>query len=132
MNRKIDKSATTISDFNIGALSSPTETASKLETIPIKAEEDSKPMSLLTQVRAQVDANISEIQLKISDQLYKQWGISPRKPISMSRTTSLNGQKGYEVQYHLDEHKKVPDGFYNILSVSSDLNGKIRSVRVTK
>lgn len=132
MNRKIDKSATTISDFNIGALSSPTETASKLEIVPIKAEEDTKPMSLLTQVRAQVDANISEIQLKISDQLYKQWGISPRKPISMSRTTSLNGQKGYEVQYHLDEHKKVPDGFYNILSVSSDLNGKIRSVRVTK
>ena len=132
MNRKIDKSATTVSDFKIGALSSPTETAFKLETVPIKAEEDSKPMSLLTQVRAQVDANISEIQLKISDQLYKQWGISPRKPISMSRTTSLNGQKGYEVQYHLDEHKKVPDGCYNILSVSSDLNGKIRSVRVTK
>lgn len=89
-------------------------------------------MSLLDQIRAQVDANITEIQSKINDQLYKQWGISPRKPISMSRTTSLNGQKGYEIQYNLDEQQKAPDGFYNLLSVSSDLNGNIKDVRVTK
>ena len=89
-------------------------------------------MSLLAQVRAQVDANIAEIQSKISEQLYKEWGISPRKPVCMSRTTSLNGQKGYEVQYDLDDRKKAPEGFYNRLSVSSDMTGRIRSVRVTK
>ena len=37
----------------------------------------------------------------------------------MSRTTSLGGQKGYEMLYNLDESGKVPDGFYNQLSVSS-------------
>ena len=132
MNTKMEKAPAPTANSNIGTLFTPTTATCKLENVPVKIEEDTKPMSLLTQVRAQVDANIAEIQSKINDQLYKQWGISPRKPISMSRTTSLNGQKGYEIQYDLDEHKKAPDGFYNLLSVSSDLNGNIRSVRVTK
>ena len=117
---------------NIGTLINTTTVSCKLENEPIPIEEETKPMSLLAQVRAQVDANIAEIQSKINDQLYKEWGISPRKPISMSRTTSVSGQKGYEIQYNLDEHKSAPDGFYNLMSVSSDMNGKIRSVRITK
>ena len=107
-------------------------TSGRLENVPIAVGEDAKPMSLLAQVRAQVDANLAEIQSRINEQLYKQWGISPRKPVRMSRTTSLGGQKGYEMLYNLDESGKVPDGFYNQLSVSSDLNGEIKSVRVTK
>ena len=132
MNQKMNKAATPAANNNIGTLFSPTTDTCKLETVSIPIEEETRPMSLLAQVRAQVDANIAEIQSKISEQLYKEWGISPRKPVSMSRTTALNGQKGYEIQYDLDEQKKAPDGFYNLLSVSSDLNGKIRSVRVTK
>ena len=129
---KTEKTATPAANSHVGALFSPTTASCKLENVPIPIDEASKPMSLLAQVRAQVDANITEIQSKISEQLYKEWDISPRKPISMSRTTSLNGQKGYEIQYDLDGQKKAPDGFYNLLSVSSDLNGKIRNVRVTK
>lgn len=132
MNSKMNKAPAPTIDAKIGTLFTPTAASSKLENVPVSMEEEAKPVSLLAQVRAQVDANIAEIQSKINDQLYKQWGISPRKPISMSRTTSLGGQKGYEIQYDLDDHKKAPEGFYNLLSVSSDLNGKIRSVRVTK
>lgn len=132
MNKKMNKASTPATTSNIGTLFSPTDTSYKLENVPIQIKEDTRPMSLLDQIRAQVDANITEIQSKINDQLYKQWGISPRKPISMSRTTSLNGQKGYEIQYNLDEQQKAPDGFYNLLSVSSDLNGNIKDVRVTK
>ena len=127
-----EKAAAPAAKSNIGTLCSPTTESCKLERVSIPTEEAPRPMSLLAQVRAQVDANIAEIQSKISEQLYKEWGISPRKPVCMSRTTSLNGQKGYEVQYDLDDRKKAPEGFYNRLSVSSDMNGRIRSVRVTK
>ena len=132
MNKKMNKASKPATNTNIGTLINPTTASCKLENVPIPIEEETKPMSLLAQVRAQVDANIAEIQSKINDQLYKEWGISPRKPISMSRTTSVSGQKGYEIQYNLDEHKNAPDGFYNLMSVSSDINGKIRSVRITK
>ena len=132
MNKKMNKASKPATNTNIGTLINPTTASCKLENVPIPIEEETKPMSLLAQVRAQVDANIAEIQSKINDQLYKEWGISPRKPISMSRTTSVSGQKGYEIQYNLDEHKNAPDGFYNLMSVSSDMNGKIRSVRITK
>ena len=131
MNKKMNKTSTrAASTSNIGTLFCPTAASCKLENVPIKMKEETK--SLLAQVRTKVDANIAEIQSKINDQLYKQWGINPRKPISMSRTTSLNGQKGYEIQYNLDDSPKVPDGFYNLLSVYSDLNGNIRDIRVTK
>ena len=133
VNTKMNKSLKHIQNTKIGTLIDPATTYSKIESEPIPmGGEDTKPMSLLSQVRAQVDANIAEIQSQISEQLYNQWGITPRKPISMSRTTSLSGQKGYELQYNLDENKESPEGFYNLLNVSSDLKGKIRSVRVTK
>lgn len=132
VNRKMGTASMAAVGSRIGALFGSATASGRLENVPIAVGEDAKQMSLLAQVRAQVDANLAEIQSRINEQLYKQWGISPRKPVRMSRTTSLGGQKGYEMLYNLDESGKVPDGFYNQLSVSSDLNGEIKSVRVTK
>lgn len=132
-NKRIKQASASVANTSIGKLCAQSNSFCKLENTPIYIDgEEAKPVSLFAQIRSQVDANIAEIQSIISEQLYKQWGISPRKLINMSRTTSLNGQKGYEIQYNLDDEIKIPNGFYHQLIVSSDLKGKIKNIRVTK
>lgn len=90
-----------------------------------------EPQSMLSQLRAAVDANIMAIHKVVSEQLYKQYNIPPREPAIITRRTYPDGKQQLAYTYLLDE-QSVPESAESRMEVTADKQGNVATILMTK
>ena len=97
-----------------------------IETVAQKSAD--KPLSMLEQLRQQVNKNIMDISNAIGQHLYEQYGIPKREPFFVQKVKYSNGKENLNFHYDCSENENVRTEFI----VQTSHNGEILRVAQTK